>query len=274
MAWNCDRGDIFIRVSVPNTCIDDSPCSSRQGNESEIVGKPITAQDHIVCLHHLGGVRQWFTPRCCRIRDAVVHPRVWRISVPTVSGIVTNIGYQTVVLLLRVDRAPGNAEHRLGQVVRGFKRATLLPIAHDRHPHPATTIRHTAGTTQGLPGLVLDERSQRKERGGAKRGCPNADRRKMAPPRSREAHGCAPLKPASATAYSDGRARQELSGPPRYPEYLEILDRGDARENAQSITPPRRVGASLRITCCPLPDTAWLVTAGRSPVCHPVSKDL
>jgi hypothetical protein len=90
-------------------------------------------------------VRQRLTPIYCRIRNAVVHPRLWGISVPTVSGIVTNIGYQIIILLLRVDRTLGNAKHRLGQVIRRFKRAMLLPIAHNDANHQLRTCQPRGG---------------------------------------------------------------------------------------------------------------------------------
>jgi hypothetical protein len=76
-------------------------------------------------------VRRWFTSRYCRIRHAAVHPRPWGISVSTISGITTNIEHQTIILLLHVDRALGNAKQRLVQGVRRCTRAMLLPIAHD-----------------------------------------------------------------------------------------------------------------------------------------------
>jgi hypothetical protein len=90
-------------------------------------------------------VRQRLTPIYCRIRNAVVHPRLWGISVPTVSGIVTNIGYQIIILPLRVDRTLGNAKHRLGQVIRRFKRAMLLPIAHNDANHQLRTCQPRGG---------------------------------------------------------------------------------------------------------------------------------
>jgi hypothetical protein len=76
-------------------------------------------------------VRHGFASRYRRIRHAAVHPQPWGISVSTISGITTNIGHQTIVLLLRVDRALGNAKQRLVQGVRRCTRAMLLPIAHD-----------------------------------------------------------------------------------------------------------------------------------------------
>jgi hypothetical protein len=75
-------------------------------------------------------IRQGFASRYRGIRDVVMNPQSWRIPPPNISGIATNVGHQTIILLLRVDRGCGNAKHRLVQGLRKCKRA-LLPIAHD-----------------------------------------------------------------------------------------------------------------------------------------------
>jgi hypothetical protein len=75
--------------------------------------------------------RQGFASRYRHIRDAVIDLQSWRISSPNIPGISTNVGHQTILLLLRADRAFGNAMQRLVQWVRRFKRATLLPMAHE-----------------------------------------------------------------------------------------------------------------------------------------------
>ena len=75
--------------------------------------------------------RQWLTSRYCRIRNSTVHPRPLGISLSNISDIATNIGHQTVILLLRVDRGFGNFKRRLAQGVRRCKRTMLLSIAHE-----------------------------------------------------------------------------------------------------------------------------------------------
>jgi hypothetical protein len=74
----------------------------------------------------------------CRIHNAVVNSRSWEISLPSISGIATNVGHQAIILLLHVDRALGGVKQRFVQGVRRYKRAMLFPIAHEvanYHPH-------------------------------------------------------------------------------------------------------------------------------------------
>ena len=59
----------------------------------------------------------------------------------------TMVGHQTILLLLRIDRALGNAKQRLAQRIRRFRRAELLPTAvGDTH--------HRPGAPQNGPLLV------------------------------------------------------------------------------------------------------------------------
>jgi hypothetical protein len=76
-------------------------------------------------------VRQGIPSRYRHIRDAVVDPRSWGLFLPNISDIATNVGHQTIILLLHVDRGFGNAKQGLVQWIRRCKRAILLPIAHD-----------------------------------------------------------------------------------------------------------------------------------------------
>lgn len=50
-----DRGNIFVRLSIPNTGFNSPLSSSRQEDDPEVVGECLTAQGHIVCLHRLEG---------------------------------------------------------------------------------------------------------------------------------------------------------------------------------------------------------------------------
>jgi hypothetical protein len=74
------------------------------------------------------GVRQGSASRYRHICDTVMDPQSWGISPATISGIITSVGHQTIILLLRVDRVFGNAKQRLIQVVQRCKCAILLPI--------------------------------------------------------------------------------------------------------------------------------------------------
>jgi hypothetical protein len=83
-------------------------------------------------------VRRELTSRYRHIHEAVVNLRPWEISFPTISGMATDVGYQTIILFLRVDRAFGNTKHRLVRGVRRCTRAMLLSIIHegaDHQPH-------------------------------------------------------------------------------------------------------------------------------------------
>ena len=53
-----------------------------------------------------------------------------------IHSMVTRVGHQTIILLLRADRAVGNAKHRLVRGIRRFGRAGLLPTTvEDAHRH-------------------------------------------------------------------------------------------------------------------------------------------
>jgi hypothetical protein len=87
-------------------------------------------------------VQQGITSRYRRIHGAVVNLRPWEISLSSISSTATNVGHRVISLLLRVDRAFGNAKHRLAQGIRRCKRVMLLPIAHgvaDHQPHALQT---------------------------------------------------------------------------------------------------------------------------------------
>jgi hypothetical protein len=58
-----------------------------------------------------------------------------------IHSMATKFGYQTVTLLLRIDRAVGNAKQRLVQCIQIFRRAWLLPITVEGPPLP----RHGPG---------------------------------------------------------------------------------------------------------------------------------
>jgi hypothetical protein len=94
----------------------------------------------------------------CRIHNAVVNSRSWEISLPSISGIATNVGHRAISLLLRVDRALGNAKHRLIQGIRRSKRAILLPITHEDANHQS----HAPQPRGGLRVPVRDIASLRR----------------------------------------------------------------------------------------------------------------
>ena len=60
------------------------------------------------------------------VRDITRYPLSWEISLSRIMSdihnTVTKVGHQTIILLLRVDRAFGNAKQRLAQRIRRFRR--------------------------------------------------------------------------------------------------------------------------------------------------------
>jgi len=68
-----------------------------------------------------------------RAHNAMQHPLSWEFSPSHIlSGIhhtATTVGHQTIIILLRVDQAFGNAKHRVVQGIRRFGRAGLLPTS-------------------------------------------------------------------------------------------------------------------------------------------------
>ena len=83
-------------------------------------------------------------------------PLSWEISVSRiVSGIhstPTRVGHQTIILLLRVDRAFGNAKHRLVQGLRRFRYPVVLPVA-------TNDVRHQPRGRRTGPGLRIPVRN-------------------------------------------------------------------------------------------------------------------
>ena len=77
-----------------------------------------------------------------RAQDIIRQPLSWEFSVSSaLSGIrrtATKIGHQVIILLLQMDRALGNAKHRLAQGMRRSRRAELLPtFTGDVHHQPS-----------------------------------------------------------------------------------------------------------------------------------------
>ena len=73
--------------------------------------------------------------------DLTRHPLTRQFSLSRIiSGVhnmATEVGHQTIILLLRIDRALGNTKQRLAQGIRRFRRAGLLPITvEDAHCQP------------------------------------------------------------------------------------------------------------------------------------------
>ena len=80
-----------------------------------------------------------------RIHEITRYPLSWEISLSRItSGVrssATKVGHQTIILLLRIDRAFMNAKQKLVQGIRRFRRAVLLPITvEDAHPQPVPPL--------------------------------------------------------------------------------------------------------------------------------------
>ena len=77
--------------------------------------------------------RQGLVSASHRVYNIMRCPFSWEVSLSRiVSGIhstSTKVGRQTIIILLRIDRAFGNTKQRLVQGVWGFRRAGLLPLA-------------------------------------------------------------------------------------------------------------------------------------------------
>jgi len=71
--------------------------------------------------------------------DTMRHPLSWEISLSRIASrihsISTKVGHQTIILLLRIDRAFGNAKQRMAQEIRRFRRTVLLPLATEDANH-------------------------------------------------------------------------------------------------------------------------------------------
>jgi hypothetical protein len=71
---------------------------------------------------------------------------------PGIRRTATKVGHQTIILLLRVDRAVGNVKQRLVQGFQGFRRLQLLPTTtEDAHNQPLVP--------QNGPGLLVRVRN-------------------------------------------------------------------------------------------------------------------
>jgi len=84
--------------------------------------------------------------------DVLQRPLSWEFSLAHIlSGIhhaTTMVGHQTIILLLRIDRAFGNAKYRVVQGIRKFRRAGLLPTStKDAGHQPQPLVPHNI---QGL----------------------------------------------------------------------------------------------------------------------------
>ena len=75
--------------------------------------------------------RHGFVSASRRAHGITQYPLSWKISLSHVTtgirGTATKVGHQTIILLLRIDRALGNAKESMTQTIRTFKRASLLP---------------------------------------------------------------------------------------------------------------------------------------------------
>ena len=94
-------------------------------------------------------VCQELVPASRRLYSTMWHPSTWGISLRHIaSGIrsmPTKAGHQTIIIILRIDRALGNAKHRLAQRFRRFRRAGLLPITFEDAHHRPLASRNRSG---------------------------------------------------------------------------------------------------------------------------------
>ena len=113
------------RTSVRSKRQDRSLSSLRDIRDSEtaqieVAGEPASAQGHLVRLRHSG--------EHPGARFGILLHLPWNISLSVIpSGIHRTSrkgGHQTIIPLLRLDRALGNVKQGLVQVIR----ATLLPV--------------------------------------------------------------------------------------------------------------------------------------------------
>jgi len=81
--------------------------------------------------------REGFVSASRRAYEITRSPFSWDVSLSGIHSAARTVGHQTIVLLLRIDRAFGNAKYKLVQGVRRFGRAGLLPTTVEdvtRHP--------------------------------------------------------------------------------------------------------------------------------------------
>jgi len=76
-----------------------------------------------------------------RVYEIMWSPLSWQLSLSRVMSGIQNkarkVGHQTIILLLRIDRALGNTKHKLAQGIQRFRRTALLPITtKDVQGHP------------------------------------------------------------------------------------------------------------------------------------------
>jgi len=85
----------------------------------------------------------------CRAYDVIRCPSSRGISPSRIMSGVRDmaimVGHQTTTLLLRIDRAFGNAKQRLVQEIRKFRRAGLLPTTIEDVPHKALVHQKSPG---------------------------------------------------------------------------------------------------------------------------------
>jgi len=84
------------------------------------------------------------------VYDTTRHPLSWEVSLSRVVSSIystsTRVGHQTIILLLRLDRAFGNTKQRLAQEIRMLGRAVLLPFT-------AKDVNHQPRLHRDGPGL-------------------------------------------------------------------------------------------------------------------------
>jgi len=93
--------------------------------------------------------RQGFVSASRFVYDLMRHPLSWKVSpshiVSCIHSMSTKVGHQTIILLLRIDRAFGDAKQRLAQEIRRFGRAVLLPLTTEDANHQPCVRRDGPG---------------------------------------------------------------------------------------------------------------------------------
>ena len=94
-----------------------------------------------------------------RVRDIIRSPLSWEISASHItSGIysmTTKVGHYTIILLLRADRAFGNAKHKLAQGVRRSRRSVVLPVTTEDVQHQPSGRQNSMGLRIGVRNLEI-----------------------------------------------------------------------------------------------------------------------
>jgi len=73
------------------------------------------------------GTRKGFVSASRHAYGVTRSPFSWKLSLSGIHSAIRKVGHQTIILLLRIDRAFGDAKYKLAKGVRRLRRAGLLP---------------------------------------------------------------------------------------------------------------------------------------------------